>query len=190
MSYFRPRNLLLVMALVLALVLLVVIAQRYRPENQLQTLVQALPQGIDVALQDIDYTHLEEGRARWRLVAQQVERQAQSGLIRVDSPLMTFYDDLGAPKGSLQADKGELSDDYQRVALRGDVVLKNSTGYALYTDHLDYDQDTHLATTDAYVKLLGEGLSLEGRGLVFDVKQEQLQVNADVKGTFDPVKMK
>lgn len=190
MSYFRPRNLLLVMALILALILLVVIALRYRPENQLQKIVQALPKGIDVSLQDIDYTHISDGRARWRLVARQVERQAQSGVLHVDNPQMTFYDDLGETKGSLQAAQGEISDDYQKVGLHGEVVIKNPAGYVLYTDQLDYDQTTQMATTAAHVKLLGKGLSLEGTGLVFDVQQERLQLNADVKGTYDSEKMK
>jgi LPS export ABC transporter protein LptC len=178
------------MALILALVLLAVIALRYRPESRLQKMVQALPKGIDVALQDIDYTHIEDGRARWRLVAQQVERQAESGFLRVDGPQMTFYDDGGETKGSLQADEGVISDNYQKVGLNGEVVLKNPSGYVLYTDHLDYDQATRMATTDAHVRLLGEGLSLEGTGLVFDVQKSQLRLQANVKGTFDSVKTK
>jgi LPS export ABC transporter protein LptC len=178
------------MALVLALVLLAVIALRYRPESQLQKMVQSLPKGIDVALQDIDYTHIKDGRASWRLVAQQVERQAQSGFLRVDGPQMTFYDDGGETKGSLQADEGVISDDYQKVGLHGEVVLKNPSGYALYTDHLDYDQATQMATTDAHVRLLGDGLNLEGTGLVFDVQKNLLRLHANVKGVFDSEKIK
>ena len=110
MSYFRPRNLLLVLALVLAVILLAMIAMRYRPENNLQTLVKALPEGIDVSLQDIDYTHIEAGRARWRLVARQVERQAKTRTLVVSSPQMSFYDEQGEVTGSLQADTGEVSE--------------------------------------------------------------------------------
>ena len=73
MSYLKPRNLLLVLALVLALVLFAVIAMRYSPEQQLEAVVKALPKCIDVALEDIDYTHIEDGKPRWRLVSNQVE---------------------------------------------------------------------------------------------------------------------
>ena len=190
MSYFKPRNFLLVLALGLALVLLAVIALRYRTESKLQTLVEALPKGIDVSLQDIDYTHIEDGSARWRLVAQQVERQSASGVLGLTSPQLSFYDEQGQPKGFLQAGKGDVSDDYQQVRLRGDVVLKNAAGYTLYTDSLDYDHTKQVATTDANVRMVADGVQMEGRGLVFFLKQERLLLKADVKGTLDSKQMK
>lgn len=190
MSYFKPRNLLLVLALGLALTLLVVIALRYRPGNQLQTIVKALPDGIDVSLQDLDYTHIENGKARWRLVAKQVERKSSSGVMGVSSPHLSFYDEDGKLEGSLQAGNGEVSDDYQHVSLREDVVLKNSDGYTLYTDYLDYDHATQTATTDAHVRLVGDDMRLEGTGLIFNLRQKHLSLNADVKGSFDSERKK
>jgi len=184
MSYFRPRNLLLVLALILAVILLAVIAMRYRPESNLRTIVKALPEGIDVSLQDIDYTHIEEGRARWRLVALQVERQAKSSTLVVSSPQMSFFDDQGEIKGSLQAVSGEVSEDYRKVQLNDDVVLKDPSGYTMFADRLTYDHDTQTATTDSLVRLESEGLHLEGRGLVFHVQTKQLQLNEQVKGVF------
>jgi LPS export ABC transporter protein LptC len=190
MSYFKPRNLLLVLALGLALVLFAVISLRYRTETQLPSLMEALPKGVDVALLDIDYTHVEDGSARWRLVAQQVERQSASGVLGLVAPQLKFYDEQGEPKGSLQSGKGEVSDDYQQVRLRGDVVLKSSSGYTLYTDSLDYDHTTQKATTDAHVRMVAEGMHLEGKGLVFFMQQERLLLNADVKGVFEPKQKK
>jgi LPS export ABC transporter protein LptC len=52
----------------------------------------------------------------------------------------------------------------------------------MYTDHLDYDHTTQTATTDDHVRLVADGLRLQGTGLVFYLKQERLQLNADVKG--------
>ncbi|MCK4508241.1 MAG: LPS export ABC transporter periplasmic protein LptC [Desulfuromonadales bacterium] len=189
MRYFKPRNLLLVLALILTLILLAVIALRYRTESQLQSLVKALPKGIDVSLQDIDYTHLEEGRARWRLVAQEVERQSESGVLGLVAPQLSFYDEQGEVKGSLKAGKGDVSDDYQQVRLRGDVVLENSAGYSLYTESIDYDHTTQMATTDAHVRMVADGVHLEGTGLVFYLKQDRLQLKADVKGSLDSKQM-
>ena len=185
MSTFRPRNLLLVLALALALILVIVISLRYRPGNQLQKVVEALPKGVDVAMEDIDYTHLEEGQARWRLVARQVSRQSATGLLAVSSPRMHFFDSLGEPSGSLEADRGEVSDDYQTVRLTGHVVLANPEGYTLYTDHLDYDQASKIARTDANVKLVGDGVQLEGTGMVFEVSRLFLQLQSNVTGTLD-----
>ena len=190
MSYFKPRNLLLALALGLALTLLVVIALRYSPGNQLETIVKALPEGIDVSLQDLDYTHIEDGKPRWRLVAKQVERKSSSGVMEVISPRLSFYNEDGEPEGSLQAGTGELSNDYQQVSLNEDVVLNNSDGYTLYTDHLDYDHATQTAMTDAHVRLVGDGMRLEGTGLIFNLKQERLSLKSKVKGFFDSERQK
>ncbi len=186
MSYFRPRNLLLVLALALAVVLLAVIAMRYRPENNLRTIVKALPEGIDVSLQDIDYTHIEDGRARWRLVARQVERQAKSSTLVVSGPQMSFYDEQGEVRGSLQALSGEVSEDYRKVLLNDEVILKNSSGYTLFADRLTYDHDTQTVTTDSAVRLESKGLRLKGRGLVFHIQTKLLQLNEQVEGVFEP----
>lgn len=185
MRNFKPRNLLLVLALVLALILLAVIALRYRTESQLKSLVKALPKGIDVSLQDIDYTHLEQGRARWRLVAQQVERQSTSGRLALVGPRLIFFEEQGGEKGSLKAGRGELSNDYQQVRLRDDVVLENPAGYSLYTDSLDYNHATQMITTESHVRMISENVHLEGTGLTFDVERERLQLKANVKGLLE-----
>lgn len=185
MSYFKPRNLLIVLALILAMTLLAVIATRYRPESQLQMLAKALPEGVDVSLQDIDYTHIENGRARWRLLSEQVERLSASGALGLSHPQLVFYDEQGEPKGSLQAGRGEVSNDYQHVKLRDDVVLKKSAEYALYTDRLVYDHTTQKATTDAHVLMVADGMRLEGTGMVFLLQQGHLSLNANVKGSID-----
>jgi len=92
MSYLKPRNFLLVLALALALMLIVVIAMRYSPEQQLEAVVKALPKGIDVALEDIDYTHIEDGTPRWRLVSNQVKRKADSDVLGLTEPELNFFD--------------------------------------------------------------------------------------------------
>jgi LPS export ABC transporter protein LptC len=186
MSYFRPRNLLLVLALVLAAILIALIVLRYRPENNLRSVAKALPEGVDVALQDIDYTHIEEGRARWRLVARQVERRAKTSTLVVSNPRMSFFDEQGQVTGSVQADRGEISDDYRKVTLNDEVVLTNSSGYSLFTDRLSYDHDTRTAVTDALVRLESSGVQLEGRGLIFHVQSKKLELNESVKGVFEP----
>ena len=186
MSYFRPRNFLLVTAVVVVAILLAVIASRYRPAGTLEKIAKALPEGVDVSLQDIDYTHTEDGRARWRLVARQVERKAQTSTLEISNPRMSFFDDKGALSGSLQAVRGQVSDDYGQVQLHGDVVLKNANGYTLYTDQLFYDNGTETASTDAHVQLESEGLQLEGLGMEARLRTKQLVLKEQVQGVFTP----
>jgi LPS export ABC transporter protein LptC len=189
MSYLKPRNFLLVLALVLALALLVLIAMRYSPESQLEAVVNSLPKGIDVALEDIDYTHIEDGKPRWRLVSSQVERRADSGILGLAEPELNFFDEQGEPAGSVRAAQGELSSDYQAVKLRGDVFLQHVGGYTLQTESLDYDHATQKMTTDAAVLMVADGMRLEGKGMAVYLQEKRLQLHADVKGFLDPGKM-
>lgn len=186
MSYFRPRNFLLVTAVALVAILLAVIASRYRPAGTLEQIAKALPEGVDISLQDIDYTHTEDGRARWRLVARQVERKAQTSTLDISDPRMSFFDDEGVVSGALQAVRGEVSDDYRQVQLHGDVILENAGGYTLYTDQLSYDSETETASTDAHVRLESAGLHLEGRGMEARLRTKQLVLKKQVQGVFTP----
>jgi len=185
MSYFKSRNLLLVLALAFALALLVVIIVRYKPEDQLQSVVKALPEGVDVSLEDIDYTHIEGGVARWRLVASQVARQADSKVMKVKNPSLDFYDDQGKKNGELKALSGDVTDDYQKVFLHGNVVLKNSDGNTLYADELDYDQKMQIATTDTPVRLVADGMTMNGTGMVYKVAEKRLILKSKVNGVIE-----
>ena len=185
MSYLKPRNLLLVVALVIAVILLVVISKRYRPEDQLQTVVKALPEGIDVSLEEIDYTHIEGGIARWRLVAHEVTRQADTQIMLVKNPLLEFYSDQGVPDGQLQALSGKVSDDYQQVDLQGDVVLKRNDGYTLYTERLEYDHRKQLARSDAPVRLVSKKMTMNGTGMSYLVSKQRLVLKSAVNGVIE-----
>lgn len=185
MSYFKPRNLLLLLALLLALGLAVTIARNFRPEKRLETLAKSLPEGVNLALQDIDYTHIENGKPRWKLVARQVEHQAAAGILGISDPRLTFFAEQdGQEEGTLVAASGEVSSDYQMVKLRGDVVLTSSAGYTLRTQQLDYDLATQTATSDTDVAIEKAGMELRGRGLVFKLKQQQLTLVSHVRGVF------
>ncbi|MEJ2492360.1 MAG: LPS export ABC transporter periplasmic protein LptC [Desulfuromonadales bacterium] len=165
MSYFRPRNLLLVLALILAAVLTIVIVLRYQPASQLETIVKALPKGVDIALQDIDYTHMEQGQARWRLIARQVEHQA-------------------ATKSSLQAGGGLVTDDYRKVILHDEVVLNNAPDYTVHAARLVYDQDQQTITTEGFVRLEAGGMHLEGQGMTLFIQDQRLIFDGQVKARF------
>jgi LPS export ABC transporter protein LptC len=181
----KPRNLLLVLAVAIAVILLVVISKRYRPEDQLQAVIKALPEGIDVSLEEIDYTHIEGGVARWRLVAHEVTRQADTQIMLVKNPLLEFFNDQGTPDGELQASTGKISDDYQQVDLKGDVVLKRADGYTLYTDRLEYDHKKQVAKTNAPVRLVSDKMTMNGTGMTYRVAKRRLVLNSAVNGIID-----
>ncbi len=86
----------------------------------------------------------------------------------------------------MQAGEGTVAEDYQKVSLVKDVVVRDAAGYSIYTDRLDYDHRKQLAVTDDRVRIEAQGLLLEGTGMSFEVQEKTLHLNADVEGFFQP----
>ena len=181
MTLLKPRHLLLLLALILAGALATIVALRYRPSIQLAEVVKALPSGVDLALQDINYTHSEAGVARWRLVAKQVQHRAeQRGMVVADLHL-TFFDAAGIEQGTLTARNGQVTADFSVVEVRGEVQIVSRNGYTLQTDHLTYRQEERSIRTDAPVRLVSTDMQLDGVGLTLDLATQRLQVHDKVR---------
>lgn len=190
MTLFKPRNLLLLLALVLAGALAAIVLMRYRPPVELAEVAKVLPTGVDVALQDINYTHTEGGVARWRLVAKQVEHRATEKLTTVSDLHLTFYDVAGVEQGTLQARSGQVNADYSVIEVRDEVEVVSRSGYTLRTDHLTYRQKDRSIHTDAPVRLTSAGLQLDGVGLVLNVDTRSLRIPAKVRAIVLPDQVK
>jgi len=181
MNLFKPRHLLLLLALLLAGALAIIVALRYRPSLELAEVVKSLPSGVDLALQDINYTHSEAGVARWRLVAKQVQhRSEQQGMVVADLQL-TFFDPEGIEQGKLTARNGLVNADFSVVEVRGEVQIVSRNGYTLQTDHLTYRQEDRSIRTDAPVRLVSTMIHLDGIGLTVDLATQRLQVHNKVR---------
>ena len=181
MNLFKPRHLLLLLALLLAGALAIIVALRYRPSLELAEVVKSLPSGVDLALQDINYTHSEAGVARWRLVAKQVQhRSEQQGMVVADLQL-TFFDPEGIEQGKLTARNGLVNADFSVVEVRGEVQIVSRNGYTLQTDHLIYHQEDRSIRTDAPVRLVSTTIQLDGIGLTVDLATQRLQVHNKVR---------
>lgn len=186
MTLFRPRNLLLLLALLLAGILAAIVVMRYRPPSKLEEIAKALPTGVDMALQDINYTHTEEGVARWRLVAKQVEHRADAKFTGLSDLQVTFYDVKGSEQGSVKARTGQVNSDFSVIEVRDDVEVVNVEGYKLHTDYLTYRQEDRSIRTDAPVRLVSSTLRLDGTGLFLDVEKKRLRIPSRVHAVVQP----
>jgi LPS export ABC transporter protein LptC len=181
MTQFKARNLLLFLALLLAAGLAVTVALRYRPVVEIAEVVKALPEGVNLALQDIDYTHSEGGVARWRLVARQVEHRAAEKFTAVSEPHLTFFAADGTEQGTLKARTGKVNADFSVVDAQGEVEVVSHDGYTLQTDHLTYRQQDRTISTDAPVRLVSAKLRLDGVGLDMNLDTQRLRIPARVR---------
>jgi LPS export ABC transporter protein LptC len=180
-SLFKLRHLLLFLALGLATVLAVVVMNRYQPLSAVPVAVPALPVGVDLALQRIDYTHTEGGLARWRLVAGRAEHQTESKLLLVKDLQLTFFDEKGGEQVNLKARNGQISGDYSAVEVRDDVELVHRNGYTLRTDFLRFNQADGMLRTEAPIRLTGRDVTLDGVGLQVDLAKRRLHIPGRVR---------
>jgi LPS export ABC transporter protein LptC len=186
MTLFKARNLLLLLALLLAVALAAIIMVRYRPPVEIAEVTKALPEGVKLALQDIDYTHTEGGVARWRLVAKQAAHHGDNKEMAISDLRLTFFDEQGIEQGTLQARNGRVSDDFTVVEVQDNVEIVSQSGYTLRTEHLVYDHAERLIRTDAAVHLKSKALQLDGVGLDLDLATRHLRVRSRVHATLQP----
>jgi LPS export ABC transporter protein LptC len=189
-ALFKPRNLLLLLALLLAGGLAAIVAARYRPAVEVIEVAKSLPTGVDVALQDINYTHTEGGVARWRLVSRQVEHRTDEKVTALRDLHLTFFDKAGVEQGTLRARNGQVNADFSVVEVRDDVEVVNVSGYTLRTTQLTYRQQEHSIRTDAPVSLTAEGLNLDGVGMVVDLETNRIRILGKVHALVEPKRQK
>lgn len=180
-SLFKLRNLLLLLAIGLAILLIAEVMRRYRPVVNVPVSTAALPAGVDLALQQLDYTHTEGGVSRWRLVASRAEHQSVSKILQVKDLQLVFFDEHGNEQVSLKARSGTISSDYSTVEVRDEVELIHRNGYTLRTTSLSYRQADGMIRTDAPIRLTGRDVTMDGVGLRIDLNKRRLQVPARVR---------
>jgi len=176
MSLFKRRNLLLVLALVLAVILAATVAVRLRSVSRVADIVQALPSGVELALQDVSYTHTEAGVVRWRLKAERAERLVSEKRLAVKNPELTFYDETGAFQALLTAEEGDADKDFSELHVRGKVVVESSQGYQLFADELVYKQLDRKIYSDTPVEFVIDNLIVKGHGLILDVENSKMTI--------------
>jgi LPS export ABC transporter protein LptC len=186
MSLYRPRNLLLLLALMIAVILGVIAVLRYRPPTGVAGLVKSLPQGVDLALEQINYTHAEGGVARWRLVAARVEHQSAEKVTALRDLHLTFFDANGVEQGTLTAQNGQADAGFAVIEVRDQVEIVSRSGYTLQSEQLTYHQADRSIRTEAPIRLTAAGLRLDGVGLHLDLASQRLQVLSAVRAELQP----
>jgi len=173
----------------LAVGLAALITVRFRAASDLENVVKvakSLPEGIDLALEQIDYTHNEGGRNIWRLVADRAEHHATEGKVAISKLALTLFDEQGGDKLVLSANEGVVDQAFTRVDVWGEVVIRNQDGYTLTTESLHYQTHEQVASTDAPVRLNGKGLLVDAVGMTLDVEHRRLKLLAKVHTVLEP----
>lgn len=133
-----------------------------------------------------------EGRVESTLTAKQMRHFPDNDSTEVDSPVVV-QTKPDAPRMTLTADRGSLSQDGVDVFLHDNVLVVREARAAtpeqrMKTSFLHIVRGKSLIRTDRDVHIFQEDKDLTGRGMEYDNETGQMFLRERVRGRFDPRK--
>lgn len=133
-----------------------------------------------------------EGRVESTLTAKQMRHFPDNDSTEVDSPVVV-QTKPDAPRMTLTADRGSLSQDGVDVFLHDNVLVVREARAAtpeqrMKTSFLHIVRGKSLIRTDRDVHIYQEDKDLTGRGMEYDNETGQMFLRERVRGRFDPRK--
>jgi LPS export ABC transporter protein LptC len=129
----------------------------------------------------------DNGHPLYRLDADRIEQPTPQGTIYLTQPAIDYQPDPG-DHWTVTALQGELPQDARSADLTGNVHAEGRPPGSddlmrIDTDVLHLDMPQQLVTTPARVRVNWKNSTLRGRGMRAELKNNRLQLYADVRGT-------
>jgi LPS export ABC transporter protein LptC len=129
-----------------------------------------------------------DGRPVYTLDAAQIQQQPDRGLVELQQVRLGFRDAEGN-QWTARAARGELAQGSGLVQLEGDVhVIGTLPGSGepaeITSEHLAFDTNAQVVTTQAPVTIVMSGRELQARGLVANLKERRVHLKSEVHGSF------
>ncbi len=149
-------------------------------ESVRRPIVQEAELEEGITLSDIHYTQDDpEQGMQWVLDAEEVRfSQDRTYFSFRDFRIKLFPE--GRPPLELEGRRGDYDKSRARVNLRGDLKGLSRNGYRISADHLLYNHEDGVLSTDGSVRITGPFFTVTGQGLHFDLEEERLRINSGV----------
>jgi LPS export ABC transporter protein LptC len=149
------------------------------------------PISIDISpeeglkLKNIHYTqdNPEEGM-RWILDAEEVKLSKDRQFISFNDFRLKLSPEK-KPAIQLEGKRGEYNKNSGEIRVQGNVQGVSDNGYRITTEELLYRQKEGCLKTDGFVRIIGPFFSISGRGLLFNLNQETLELKSGVTTLLD-----
>jgi LPS export ABC transporter protein LptC len=129
-----------------------------------------------------------DGLPVYTLDAAQIQQQPDRGLVELQQVQLVFRDVAGN-EWTARAERGQLAQGSGVVQLDGDVHVDGTlpgTGEPteITSEHLAFDTNAQVVTTESPVTIVMSGRELQARGLVASLKERHVHLESAVHGTF------
>jgi len=133
-----------------------------------------------ITLSDIHYTQDDPDKGmQWVLDAEEVRFSPDRTYFSFRSfQLKLFPEDR--PSLELEGDRGDFNKATGEIRLRGNLEGHSVNGYRIFADHLLYNHEQGILTTDEPVRITGPFFAVSGRGLYFNLEKEFLRMTTGV----------
>tara|TARA_B100000579_G_scaffold375896_1_gene340996 strand:+ start:1444 stop:2094 length:651 start_codon:yes stop_codon:yes gene_type:complete len=165
--------------------------------SQPQEIIPLEERGV-LDLQQITINDYQHERKSWKLEGKRAVVSEKSNRMRIEKVKIWVYaaesssDNLTSEKSAsdknystevalyINADQGLIEKHDNRVTLSGNVVLWREDGSEAHTETAIYDAKKEILTIPKPVRILGEGHTMLGSGLTYDVSEGILNLKEPV----------
>lgn len=130
-----------------------------------------------------------DGKLLYEIQARHAEQQANAEVSLTD--VLISYSPTSEVPWIVNADSALINQDEPVVRLRGHVRAISSRGFSgndteIRTDYLELNPESYIAETEQRVQIRIGARSLTATGMLASLKEDQLQLKANVNGVFVP----
>ena len=130
------------------------------------------------------------GQPVYTLDAAEIQQEPNRGLVELQRVRFTFRD-VSGNVWTARGARGEIAQDSGVVQLDGDVHVAGTLPGTeepaeITSEHLAFDTNAQVVTTQAPVTIVMSGRELAGRGLVANLKERHVHLESAVHGSFLP----
>ena len=165
--------------------------------SQPQEIIPLEERGV-LDLQKITINDFQHERKSWKLIGNRAVVSEKSNRMRIEKVKIWVYavdnssDNLSSENSAsvnnsseqvalyITADQGLIEKHDNRVTLSGNVVLWREDGSEAHTETAIYDAKKEILTIPKPVRMLGEGHTMLGSGLTYDVSKGILNLKEPV----------
>ncbi|MGE0679404.1 MAG: LPS export ABC transporter periplasmic protein LptC [Candidatus Binatia bacterium] len=159
-------------------------AQRQNEQNIAHLVTDVAPEAAQ-RMQDFRRAKIRDGKKVWEIAARQASYSQEKNEIIVEGPEVTLY----AKNGDVialrcQEGRVHLNDDEEviRMELSGDLEMRVGD-FVITTPNAVYENERNAIFSDGPVRIVGQGVEVEGQGYTVDVAEKRLTLNAEVSTT-------
>lgn len=146
------------------------------------TLAPGSIEAADATISQFTFTQTKGDTVQWQVEAQEARLFERDRRAMLQVVAVTLFGQQGREM-RVTGDEGTLNTETKDFLLANrsePLVIHTESGYVIYTNHLVWTDETREIHTQDFVRIVGHGLEVTGRGLLGHLDREEFEVLEDV----------